>query len=66
MLFMSPLTHYLVDQGGQFNEIYHGMEHELMEFIESWEIPVDASDERVFTMFKLCELTSELETVVYF
>ena len=35
VLFTSPHIHYLVDRGGQFNENYYGMKHELLENITS-------------------------------
>merc|ERR1719473_788150 len=41
ILFTSRNIHYLVDKGGQFNENYYGMKHELMECINSEQIFVD-------------------------
>ena len=35
ILFTSRQLHYLVDKGGQFNENYYGMKHELIECITS-------------------------------
>ena len=35
ILFTSRQIHYLVDKGGQFNENYYGMKHELIECITS-------------------------------
>eukprot|EP00931_Biecheleriopsis_adriatica_P048723 TRINITY_DN28156_c0_g1_i1.p1 TRINITY_DN28156_c0_g1~~TRINITY_DN28156_c0_g1_i1.p1 ORF type:complete len:2295 (-),score=500.02 TRINITY_DN28156_c0_g1_i1:122-7006(-) len=66
ILFTSRNIHYLVDKGGQFNENYYGMKHELMECIESEQICIDLNDAHVFKKFKLCELLTESKTVVYF
>ena len=66
ILFTSPHIHYLVDKGGQFNENYYGMKHELMEFIDSEQIIIDLNNEHVFEKFKLNELTPESKTVIYF
>ena len=35
IFFTSPNIHYLVDRGGQFNDNYYGMKHELIECITS-------------------------------
>merc|ERR1719329_150329 len=66
ILFTSPNIHYLVDKGGQFNENYYGMKHELMECINSEQLFVDLNDEPVFKSFKLSELRTESKTVIYF
>ena len=39
ILFTSRQIHYLVDKGGQFNENYYGMKHELIECITSEQAP---------------------------
>jgi len=44
ILFTSKNLHYLVDSGGQFNENYYGMKHNLIECISSEEIYVDLND----------------------
>ncbi len=66
ILFTSRNIHYLVDRGGQFNDNYYGMKHELMECINSEQAFVDANDEHVFKKFKLSELLTESKTVLYF
>lgn len=65
ILFTSRNIHYLVDKGGQFNENYYGMKHELMECINSEQIYVDLNDEHIFKTFKLSELVTESKTVIY-
>ena len=66
ILFTSRNVRYLVDSGGQFNENYYGMKHELIECINSEEVFVDLNDEHVFKKYKLSELLTESKTVVYF
>lgn len=65
IIFTSRNIHYLVDKGGQFNENYYGMKHELMECINSEQVFVDLNDEHVFKSFKLSELLTESKTVIY-
>jgi hypothetical protein len=65
ILFTSKNLHYLVDSGGQFNENYYGMKHNLIDCISSEEIYVDLNDEHVFKSFKLAALLTESKTVVY-
>ena len=38
IFFTSRQLHYLVDKGGQFNENYYGMKHELIECITSEQV----------------------------
>jgi hypothetical protein len=66
ILFTSPHIHYLVDSGGQFNDNYYGMKHELIDCITSEQIYVDLTDRHVFKKFKLSELLTESKTVLYF
>ncbi|CAE8670279.1 unnamed protein product [Polarella glacialis] len=66
ILFTSRNIHYLVDKGGQFNENYYGMKHELMECITSEQIFVDLNDQHVFKKYTLDELLTESKTVIYF
>ena len=66
ILFTSRNLHYHVDGGGQFNENYYGMKHELIECIMSEQIFVDLNDQHVFKKFKLSELLTESKTVIYF
>ena len=65
ILFTSRQLHYLVDKGGQFNENYYGMKHELIECITSEQVYVDLNDEHVFKAFKLSELLTESKTVLH-
>jgi hypothetical protein len=65
IFFTSRQLHYLVDKGGQFNENYYGMKHELIECITSEQVYVDLNDEHVFKAFKLSELLTESKTVLH-
>jgi hypothetical protein len=65
ILFTSPNMHYLVDSGGQFNENYYGMKHELMECISTDQMFVDLNDCHAVKKCALSELRSESKTVIY-
>ena len=43
ILFTSRNLHYLVDKGGQFNDNYYGMKHELIECITSEQVDLGGS-----------------------
>eukprot|EP00930_Biecheleria_cincta_P037281 TRINITY_DN25573_c0_g1_i1.p1 TRINITY_DN25573_c0_g1~~TRINITY_DN25573_c0_g1_i1.p1 ORF type:complete len:2388 (+),score=410.29 TRINITY_DN25573_c0_g1_i1:162-7325(+) len=65
ILFTSSNFHYLIDKGGQFNENYYGMKHELMECITSDQLLVDLNDDYLFKSMKLSELLTESKTVIF-
>jgi len=66
ILFTVKNFKFHVDSGGQFNENYYGMKHELIECICSDQLYVDLNDDHVFKQFYFHEVLGESKTVLFF